>query len=90
MILLASAAAVSVSWPQLAAAMGGLWALIKLGDRLWLRARNGRGGNANGNGMAVRIAKLEEHASNTNTQLSEIKGHLKTISDRLFTIGRER
>lgn len=89
MMLLASAAVISISWPQLGVAVTGIWALIKIGDRLYLKARNGRGGG-NGNAMAVRIAKLEEHAKNTNTQLSEIKGHLKTISDRLFTIGRER
>ena len=83
--MILASAMVTASWGQLAVVSGGmsvfLLTVVKLGDRLWGRRRNG-------NGMDARVARLEEHAKHTKGELKDIKETVNQISAHLLRGGR--
>ena len=86
MILLATTA-ITVSWPMLAAIAAATLTVVKFGDRLWGRVRNGR---ASGPTLDSRVQSLENHACHAKKELGEIKTELRTMNDRLFRILEKR
>lgn len=84
--MILASTAITVSWPTLAAIAAVMLALVKFGDRLWGRVRNGGGGPS----TETRLARLEDHACHSRKELSEIKGELKRMNDRLFRILERR
>ena len=75
--MIAAAAVSWLSWGQIAVVSGVLLAIVKLGDRLWGRRKNG-------NGLESRVIRLEADDENMKDQIARIDDKVTKLYDHFL------